>query len=116
MNSRNFILNASGTYGGSVAGRTQSTHRYIVWPCPECGGFITNVGARICGNTTCGGETLSSRYKRWNAKRYHKLQEKTLRGVEEGLHAVYACRPCDQCKSVRTRQRVCHTCIIVSEE
>ena len=113
MNSRNFTLTC-GTYGGSVAGRPQSTHRFIVWPCPECGGFITNVGICKCGNPTCGGKTLNT--KRNNAKRYHELQEKTLRSVEEGLHAVYACRPCDQCKSVRTRQRVCHTCIIVSEE
>ena len=112
MNSRNFTLTC-GTPGGSVAGITHSTHRFIVWPCPECGGFITNLGALSkCGNPTCGGKSSKGK----NAKRYHELQEKTLRSVEEGLHAVYACRPCDQCKSVRTRQRVCHTCIIVSEE
>ena len=37
----------------------------------------------------------------------------TQQCVEEGLHIVYACRPCDLCKYTETRPRVCLACSVL---
>jgi hypothetical protein len=45
-----------------------------------------------------------------------EIQVKTQRSIEEGLHTLYACMPCDQCKYKSTRPMVCSQCSILSEE
>ena len=108
-NARNFTV-TRGSLGGSLEGTTHSTHRQIVWPCPDCGSFINNSGHRKCGNPACKGSRCHDQ------KRYLEIQVKTQRSIEEGLHTLYACMPCDQCKYSSTRPMVCSQCSILSEE